>query len=43
MAWLGQWSPRRRAALRKRRLEAICRRHGCSKKTAENITWEFLS
>lgn len=41
--WFAHYSPRRRLALRKRRLEALCQRHGCSRSVALAITRDFFS
>jgi len=41
-AWLAQWRPRKRRALAKRRLEAACQQHGCSRSQAQKITREFF-
>jgi len=40
--WLHLTSPTRRLALRKRELEAVCRRHGTSRTQATGIAAEFL-
>ena len=42
-AWLGRLSPRMRRALAKRRLEAACQQHGCSRSQAQKFTREFFS
>lgn len=40
-AWLGRLSPRKRRALAKRRLEAICQECGVTKNRAQWIAKEF--
>lgn len=42
-AWLAPLHPRRRRALAKRRLEATCQRHGCSRAVALAIVREFFN
>lgn len=39
-AWLGQWHPRKRRALAKRRLEALLQREGMSKSQSCRIAGE---
>jgi len=41
-AWLGRVSPRKRRALAKRRLEAICQEVGLSRSRAQWVTREFF-
>jgi hypothetical protein len=41
-ATLAQWHPRWRRAMNKRRLEAACQQHGCSRSQAQKITLEFF-
>lgn len=41
-AWLGRLSPRKRRALAKRRLEAICQEVGLTRSRAQWVAREFF-
>lgn len=42
-AWLAPLHPRYRRALAKRRLEATCQRHGCTRAVASAICREYFA